>query len=336
MLGFDEAAFFSRIYDVSDRGNFEGASILNRLGHTNTLPPEEEARLAHARAQLLARRDTRIRPATDDKILADWNGLVIAALALAGQTFRQPAWIAAADTAFQFILGTMSRDGRLAHAWRHGKAVYPAVATDYAAMIKGALALHAATLAPAYLAKAERLAAVLLAHYWNAETPGYYLSADDAEALILRPRSTTDEATPSATSVMTANAVRLWRLTGDVSHRDRADAAIAASPIAENLFAATAMLSALDLRLGAVDVVIVAPAGSDPEPLLAALRRHWSPSIVLSVHEGAADLPDGHPAAQKTPVGGEPTAYVCRGNSCSLPVTTAEALITQLAPTGTK
>ena len=121
-------------------------------------------------------------------------------------------------------VGAMSRDGRLAHAWRDGKSVYPGLATDYAAMIKAALALYAATLDVGFVADAVRLAAALRRHHWDPSAPGYFLSADDAEALILRPRSTTDEATPSANSVMAANAIRLWRLTGDDSYRADADA----------------------------------------------------------------------------------------------------------------
>ena len=130
---------------------------------------------------------------------------MIAALALAGQTFARPDWIAAATGAYRFILDTMSRGDRLAHAWRDGKSVYPGLATDYAAMIKAALALHAATLDAGFVADAVRLVAALRRHHWDPSSPGYFLSADDAEALILRPRSTTDEATPSANSVMAAN-----------------------------------------------------------------------------------------------------------------------------------
>jgi len=284
------------------------------------LPAHDEARLAAARAKLFARRGTRVRPATDDKVLADWNGLMIAALALAGQTFDRPDWIAAATGAYRFILDTMSQGDRLAHAWRDGKSVYPGLATDYAAMIKAALALHATTLDAGFVADAVRLAAALRRHHLDPSSPGYFLSADDAEALILRPRSTTDEATPSANSLMAANNIRLWRLTGDDAYRADADAIIAAAPIAENLFAVTAMLSALDLRLGAIDVVIVHPKGVDPARLIATARRAWTPNAILTLHEDTTTLLEAHPAAHKTSTAGMATAYVCRGETCSLPV----------------
>jgi uncharacterized protein YyaL (SSP411 family) len=195
-------------------------------------------------------------------------------------------------------------------------------------MIKAALALHTATLDPSYLARAEELAATARAHHFDAASPGYFLSADDAEALIVRPRSTTDEATPSATSLMAQNLIRLWRLTGKDDNRRDVDAIIAASGagVANNLFASAGLLGARDLRLGATDVAIVTPPGASADALLSAVRAGWTPNTILSVHAVAVDLPPGHPAAGKTAVDGKATAYVCRGETCSLPVTDAEAL----------
>ncbi|HET7714663.1 MAG TPA: thioredoxin domain-containing protein, partial [Bauldia sp.] len=130
VLGPDDASFFAPIYDVTRDGNFEGATILNRLNYMDLLGPETEARLATLRAKLLARRQGRVRPATDDKVLADWNGLMIAALASAGTAFDRRDWTDAAIAAFRFVRDSMARDGRLAHSWRDGKSVYPGLATD--------------------------------------------------------------------------------------------------------------------------------------------------------------------------------------------------------------
>src|SRR4029079_12398753 len=126
-------------------------------------------------------------------------------------------------------------------------------------------ALHSATFDPTWISDAERLNDSLKAHHFDPGDPGYFLPADDAEALILRPKSATDEATPSANSLMAANLVRLWRLTGHHTYRDHADALIEASSgsVATNLFAATGILNALDLRLSATDVVLVVPPGGD-------------------------------------------------------------------------
>jgi uncharacterized protein YyaL (SSP411 family) len=250
---------------------------------------------------------------------------MIAALAFAGATFGRTDWIGLAARAFAFVTGTMTRDGRLAHSWRAGRAVFPGLATDYAAMIRAALALHAATFDAAYLAQAVALAATIRAHHWDAATPGYFLSADDAEALIMRPKALADEATASATGVMGANLVRLWHLTGDETYRRDDDDILAAnaSAVTGNLFASFSLLNALDLRLGAVDVVIVTPPSGGADALVTAVRERWTPNTILAVHTGAVDLPSSHPAAGKAAAGGKATAYVCRGETCSLPVTEA-------------
>ncbi len=335
VLGPEEGAFFADIHDISDGGNWEGTSIPNLLLAPDVISPAERERLDRAREKLLARRNERVPPATDDKILADWNGLAIAALAFAGASFERSDWIDLAKDAFAFVMSTMTDSDRLAHAWRDNKAVFPGLATDYAAVIKGALALHAATFDDRYLTSARALAATVRAHHWDEAAPGYYLSADDAPALIVRPRATTDEATPSATSLMVQNLIRLWRLTGNEAYRAEADAILTSSgsAIAGNLFASAALLSALDLRLGAVDVAIVSPAGTETRDLIAAVRRAWTPNTVLTLHDDMADLPAGHPAAGKTAVEGRATAYVCRGETCSLPVTIPEALAALVAGT---
>jgi len=334
VLGPEDGALFAAVYDVTAQGNFEGGNILNRLGAMEARDAATEARLATARARLLSRRETRVRPATDDKVLADWNGLAVAALAFAGQSFGRSEWIARAARAFRFVMTAMRRDGRLAHAFRDGRSVFPGLASDHAAMAKAALALHAATGDGGYLGEAEVLAAALRRHHWDTGAAGYFLSADDAEALIVRPRAVADEATPSANALMAENLVRLWHLTGNDAYRADADAILdaAGAAIAENLFAATGMLSALDLRLGATDVVIVAPEGGDAGPLVAAARAAFTPNTILSVHAGAARLAPGHPAHGRTPVGGEAAAYVCRGETCSLPVTEPAALAALILP----
>jgi uncharacterized protein YyaL (SSP411 family) len=332
VLGAEEGAFFAEAYDIAPEGNWEAASIPNRIDR-EPLTPDQEARLAADRARLLARRAERIRPATDDKILADWNGLTIAALATAGAILERPDWIAMAERAFAFVTSHMANGPRLAHSYRDGKSVFPGLATDYAAMIKAALALHAATLAPAYLDQAQSLAATLRRHHWDAENPGYFLSADDAEALIIRPRADQDEATPSANALMAANLVRLWHLTGEDAYRDDADDLISASApsVAANLFGGAGLLNGLDLRLNAIDVVLVRPRGTDAASLLATVRAGLTPNIILSVHEEAVPLPPGQPAAGKTAIGGRVTAYVCRGETCSLPVSEPAELTPLLA-----
>src|SRR5688572_4184197 len=140
-LGKDDAEFFARHYGVTKEGNFEGHNILNNLAR-HERSADDEARLEPLRAKLLAVRAGRVRPGLDDKVLADWNGLMIAALVNAGIVLNERGWIELAARAFDFIARAMTRGDRLGHSWREGRLLFPGLASDYAAMIRGALALY--------------------------------------------------------------------------------------------------------------------------------------------------------------------------------------------------
>ncbi|HEX8826862.1 MAG TPA: thioredoxin domain-containing protein, partial [Xanthobacteraceae bacterium] len=195
-LGLADGEFFARHYDVTPAGNFEGRTILNRL---KPLPRSEddEARLATLRAKLLAVREGRVRPGLDDKVLADWNGLTIAALANASLMLDEPSWLALATGAFAFVAGAMTKGDRLGHSWRHDQLKFPGLASDFAAMIRAALALYEATGQRQYVERALDWQRALDRDYARGETGTYYLTAADAEGLVVRPAATTDEATPN-------------------------------------------------------------------------------------------------------------------------------------------
>src|SRR5438093_13784222 len=188
-LGSDEAAFFAAHYDVTAEGNFEGHNILNRLKHIPR-SMEDEQRLAPLREKLLSLREKRVRPGLDDKILADWNGLMIAALVNAGIVFERPAWIEMAQNAFDFVLRHMTAsDGRLSHSWRAGHARHPASVDDYANLCRAALALHEATGSEDLVARARNWVAILDGHYWDETEGGYFFAADDTAGLLARPKT---------------------------------------------------------------------------------------------------------------------------------------------------
>jgi uncharacterized protein YyaL (SSP411 family) len=329
-----EADSFKAAYDVTADGNWEGHNILNRLDRPALGSAEDEARLAAARAKLFDIRAKRPRPGWDDKVLADWNGLMIAALALAGQALEEPAWVAVAREAFDFVASDMATpDGRrLHHAWRNGKAAHAAMLEDYAMMARAALALMEATGDPAYLARAEDWVALLDRHYWDAAHGGYYTSADDATDLILRPRDARDNAVPSGNGVMVGVLARLHHLTGQAEYRDRAQAILDAfsGELRRNLFPLATLLNSAELLDAAVQVVVVGPAG-DAAALLRAVNGVSLPNRVLSrVGDGGA-LPEGHPAHGKTMQDGKAAAFICHGRTCSLPVTDPAALARSLA-----
>ena len=327
VLGKTDAGLFAEIYGVTAGGNFEGHNILNRLGAIELRDAETETRLAAMRAKLLERRSLRVRPGFDDKVLADWNGLMIAALAIAADAFERADWLAAAERAFGFVCIRMTSNGRLLHAYRNGEAKAPATANDYANMIKAALALANVTGKPDYIERAKAWAEMLDTHYWSENLGGYYFTADDTSDLIVRPFSGQDEATPNANGTMVSNLAALYLWTGEKRYRQRADAILRgfAGAMAANVLAHAGLLAAsLDLMAPA-HIVLIAPKGKSTRELRAALRDVSLPNAVVQEvragESGASALPQSSPAHGKTALDGKPTAYVCIGPQCSLPVT---------------
>jgi uncharacterized protein YyaL (SSP411 family) len=336
VLGADDARLFAAIYDVTAAANFEGQNILNRLGAIELRDDETEAQLAAMRAKLFARRASRVRPGFDDKVLADWNGLTIAALANAAQAFDRSDWLEAAERAFEFVRRRMSANGRLLHAWREGEAKAPASANDYANMIRAALALATATAKRDYIARAQSWAEVLDRHYWATDDlGGYYFAADDTGDLIVRPFSGQDEATPNANGVMVSNLMALYLWTGEERYRDRAEAILGgfAQAMAENVLAHSGLLAAtIDVAAPAL-IVLMVPEGGSARAFRRALSNVSLPNVVVQEVRAGQSLPASSPASGKTAIDGKPTAYVCIGPQCSLPVTEPVALVETIKTT---
>ena len=329
VLGADDAKLFAEIYGVTAQGNFEGHNILNRLGAVALRDAETENRLAEMREKLLARRATRVRPGFDDKVLADWNGLMIAALANAADAFDRADWLEAAERAFQFVCTRMTSNGRLLHAYRGGEAKAPATANDYANMIGAALALAKVTGKRSYVERAREWVEVLDRHYWAQDLGGYYFAADDTADLIVRPFSGQDDATPNANGVMVSNLMALYLWTGEERYRERAEAILRgfAAAMSENVFAHAGLLVAtLDSYAPAL-IVLIVPEGADAKALRRALAGVSLPGAVVQEVRAGEQLPVSSPAHGKTAIEGKPTAYVCIGPQCSLPVTEPAALV---------
>ncbi|MBX3494780.1 MAG: thioredoxin domain-containing protein [Parvibaculum sp.] len=327
-----EAELFKAAYNVSAEGNWEETNILNRLARADLpLTAEEEAALEPLKARAFVERDLRVRPGFDDKVLSDWNGMAIAALARAGAAFGEAEWIGMAASAFRFVMETMRVDGRLHHAWRDGRLQHIAMADDLANMAAAALALHEATGEAAYVEAAESLVAELDAHYWDKTNGGYFFTADDAPALIVRRRTVADDATPAANGTMPAVLARLSLATGKASYMARADEIIRAfaGELQQNIFPLGTYIASFETRLRPVQIVLV---GTDEEtaPLARAAFGVSLPNrVLMRVADGAA-LPEGHPAQGKGKIDGKPTAYVCAGETCSLPLTEADGLTAEL------
>ncbi len=330
---------FARVYDVTERGNWEGHTILNRLrsGDRSGLAPSDahaasgpdepmEARLAAMRERLLARRAARVRPGLDDKVLVDWNGLMIAALARAATVFDRPEWVSAAARAFAFICDRMTdgapSEARLMHAWRSGRASARGLASDYANMIWAAIRLHEATGDGAYLAQARLWVAALDRHHWS-EAGGYAASANDATDVLVRLRSASDDAAPNANAVMLANLGALAILTQDARYLERAGelrgayaADLAAQPIGHcGLIAAAVDVEAplhVAIQAGSSDTSGAEARGA----LVAALHGLALPGAIETISMATASADAG------LAVAGKPAAaIVCAGPACSAPIT---------------
>jgi len=329
-LGTD-AAEFKAAYDVTPEGNWEGRTILRRLAPFGDAP--FEARLARSRAVLCEARARRVRPGRDDKILADWNGLAIAALAHAAAVFARPDWLARAGPAFDDVLARLGEaDGRVAHAWRLGRVTAAGLLEDQAAMARAALALHEASGAPERLAQATRLAEAALARFADG-AGGFFTTADDAtDVPLARPRTAADNATPSGNGMLAEVFARLHDLTGAPVWRSRAEALLRAFSGNPDQFATMpTLLAAADLLEEGATVVIVGPLDHPAtEALAAAALASPDPTVVVLRAPAPDALAPDHPAYGKTAGASGAAAYLCRRGVCGLPVSDPGALANAL------
>jgi len=331
----DDGPNFHEVFDVTPGGNWEGKTILNRSNQTGLLPEAEEAKLQAEVARLLAVRAKRVRPGRDDKVLADWNGLMIAALVRASAVFDQPDWLQLAEDAFAFITTNMQTGHRLAHSFRDGRTLDLGFVEDYAAMADAALALFQATQQQPFLDQAMAWVQELEAHHGDKEQGGYFQTPTGADDVLVRPKTAQDGPTPSGNGQMVGVLARLADLTGDSSYRDRADALIRcfAGDTRKNPLSHTTLLSGLTMLAHPVQIVLInapATAGPDHEAgaddwLQMALKTAPPGATVLRVAHNTP-LPPGHPAHGKGQIDGQPTAYICEGMTCRPPITEKRAL----------
>ena len=316
---------FKAAYDVTPGGNWEDRTVLRRL--TPPGSPEDEGALAASRAKLFALREKRPRPGRDDKVLADWNGLVIVALVRASAAFDAPEWLATARAAFDFVMRTLrAPDGRLLHAWRDGRAGARGLLDDYASMARAALALFEATGEPGYLATARRLADEALDLFGDGEGGVYLTAKDAADVPGARPRHAQDNATPSGVGMLAEAFAKLWHLTDEARWRDAAEGlfrAFSASP--GGLGGSPLLLMSADMLERGGSIVVDGPLDDPRAQALAALAlRAPDPSLAV-LRLDRSLWPDGPPRAD-LPVAAAPAAMLCQGQTCSLPVATPEAL----------
>jgi uncharacterized protein YyaL (SSP411 family) len=330
-------------WGVDDGPNFEGHSILfvprdpAEIAAGLGLTPEALAEaIGRARALLHAEREKRVHPALDDKVLASWNGLMLAAFAEAAAVLGRADYLAAAIRNAEFITGQMTRDGRLLRSWKDGQARITGYLEDYAMVGAGLHALYEATFDRRWLDESRRLADEALRLFWVSEREAFFDTGHDQETLVVRPRNLFDNAVPSGTSVAIDWLLRLAVVLGE--ERYEAAALAALRPMADLMQRYPSgfgrYLSALDFHLGPVaEVALVWRAGERAAlaPLLGTVVARYQPNrVVVGAEEGAAGAAGLPLLAERPTVDGRPTAYVCEHYVCQLPVTDPEALARQL------
>ena len=328
LLGIDSDDF-KATFGVTATGNWEGHNILNRSDRPGLRDPDGEADLARLLHVLLQAREARVRPGWDDKVLADWNGLMIGAMTKAALVFDEPGWLAAAVRAFSFVERSMTDGDRLWHTARRGKVRNAGMLEDYANMASAALRLHEATGDHRFLDWARAWTGTLDRLFWDERQGGYFQTASDGEALITRPRSAHDNAVPSGNGTMVGVLMRLYALTGEQRFGQRGEALLAAfaPELGRNFFPLATYLNAADFAREPVQVVILGRRQDrSVRDMVRTVYEAPAINVVLSVVEGTAALPVNHPAYGKAAMGSAATAYVCTGPTCSLPVADSEAL----------
>jgi len=350
VLGEEDGKFAARVWNVVPGGNFAdqatgqktGDSILHfqqsvaEIAGTEGLSVEEfEARLEGIRTRLFENREGRIHPLKDDKVLADWNGLMIAAFAYAARAFDEPAYAQTARKAADFVLDKLvDEGGRLRKRYRTGSVDFDGLLEDYAFVIWGLIEVFQTTQDAHYLERALALQKILDDQFWDDEVGGYFLTPDDGEALIVRTKEIYDGAIPSGNSVACLNLLRLGRLTGESEFEHRADEVLQAfsGSVAAGPSNYTQLLLALDFQVGPSLEIVVAGSrdAADTRAMLRELERGFVPNkvVVLRPDEGAEAVQKLAPYTEyQTSIDGKATAYVCQNFTCQRPTTDVEQML---------
>jgi uncharacterized protein YyaL (SSP411 family) len=340
----EDADLIMGYYGVTARGNFEGANILNvprdpeEYAYQRGVTEEQlSSAIERARAALLPVREERIHPLLDDKVLTAWNGLMLRAFAEAGAGLGRPDYLEVARKNAAFLLDTMRGDnGRILRTWRNGQAKLLGYLEDYACLADGLLALHEATLEPRWLREAVVVAGGMVDLFWDDAVGGFYDTGHDHEELVIRPRDVFDNAQPCGGSVATDILLKIAVVTGNDDFAGKASTPLRALlPLLGRTPSATGhWLGALDFYVSLPkEVVIVGPSGhAETRAMLGTVGGRFLPNrVVVGVADPDAPPIDGSPLLEQRGMqDGRPTAYVCQHYVCQLPVTTAEALATQL------
>ncbi|MBI5826070.1 MAG: thioredoxin domain-containing protein [Chloroflexi bacterium] len=357
----NDSEFFEAAYGIIPDGNWEGKTILHRQMDDPSLAARfglnlevVPVKLAESHSRLLTARSMRIRPATDDKIITAWNGLMLAAFAEAARVLPlesdsklsdiakqneqqavrlQREYLSAATRSAEFLLSELRTDGKLRRAWRDGKTTNEVFLEDYAALILGLLELYQTDFNNKWFASAKELAEEMIDRFSDPEG-GFFDTPHDGEKLLIRPKDIQDNATPSGNSLACEALIKLAAFTDEGRYRDLAERSLTliAGHVLRYPLGFTRWLSAAENALGNMKQAAVLGEASDEnfQRMLNVLRAEYRPGVVTAA--------SSHPIKENSPallynrvmINDQPTAYVCEGFVCKQPTTEIETLTEQL------
>ncbi len=343
VLGEDLARIAVRYFDVTEEGNFDGRNILHLtidVADAAKLFGLDERKMAatidEIKRKLFAARETRIKPARDEKSLAAWNGLMISALAEGYRALGEMRYLTAAERALNFVMTRLWDGSRLKRSFKDGVAQHNGYLEDYACVIHSLIDMYEATLSAEYLSQAQALTRVVLDHFADKENGGFFFTSDDHEALITRSKPLFDGSTPSGNSRMCLALLRLHAYLGEERLLKEAERilALAGSAMHEQPMALSHMLEAADLYVGGADEIVLIGEREDGELArwLGWIGKRYLPNRAIFLADPGSSAQRFMPeqAVGKAQVNGQLTAYLCRRRACSPPQTTIEGLAAEL------
>jgi len=341
ILPDEEYRYVCGRFNIKRNGNFpdgNGKNIFYLSNDGSKIPATEtDQDFEPERCKLFSARENRIHPGKDDKILTDWNGLMIAAFARASQIFDEPEYAKAARSASDFILSKMrNENGRIYHRYRDGETAISGFLDDHAFLIWGLIEVYEATFEVCYLKAALEINNDLLKHFWDNEKGGFFITPDDGEEILVRKKDIYDGAVPSGNSVAMLNLLRLARITGDPQLEQKAQnpGRSFSGIISQSPAAYTMLMTALDFAFGPSSEVVISGdlEAESTKKILKALRKEFIPNKIVIFHpEGESEITNisrftGNLIGRKD----KTVAYVCRNFACKLPTDDPDEMMREL------
>jgi hypothetical protein len=332
VLGVDEGGIFNEYYGVTEEGNFEDKNILSRTISIEDLAANSDCGIEHineilfkSRKKLLVRRDARIRPSRDEKIIAGWNGLMIESLAYGGVAMQKQKYIDAAAASAEFIFGTLLQKGRLMRYCRDGKVVEKAYLDDYAAMAAAMIALYEATFNAKWLRHAIELTDTMIELFEDTQQGGFFLNGSDSEKLIILPKPSHDGAIPCGNSTAAEALLKLGRLTMNTVYTEKAAKTLKAfsKHMSDSPLSLTQMMIPLGFWLGPTQEIVIAAGANaaQAKEMLQLAQRYFLPNAVIIFHDSKEIEKIVPFVKSQTAVDNKATAYVCENYVCKKPIT---------------